>query len=174
MTTTDNPQACARRRGATRHHPKAAPGGRRPISCTNCKCTRSNWRCRTSTLRQTQAALEAARDRYLDLYEFAPTGYLTLSAEGIIVAINLTGVETAGPGAHRLVAASLSWPAWRRRIGMPGCSSFQHFKKQAAPLRVELALQRGDGAAVSGAAGLCSANNQRWRDDGAGVICRHQ
>jgi PAS domain S-box-containing protein len=96
-------------------------------------------------LHQTQAALEAARDRYLDLYEFAPTGYLTLSAEGFIVAINLTGTKLLGQERtallqHRFVAcvAPADRDTWLQQ--------FHHFKKQAAPLRVELALQRGDGA----------------------------
>ena len=33
-------------------------------------------------LRQTQAALAASRDRYLDLFEHAPIGYLTFELEG--------------------------------------------------------------------------------------------
>ena len=48
------------------------------------------------SLRQTQNALEASRDRYVDLYDFAPVGYLTLSPEGLIVEINLTGAGMLG------------------------------------------------------------------------------
>ena len=39
-------------------------------------------------LRQTQVALEASRDRYLDLYEQAPVGYVTFKLEGLIVEAN--------------------------------------------------------------------------------------
>src|ERR1700761_9078796 len=36
-------------------------------------------------------ALEASRDSYIDLYEFAPVGYLTLTHDGLIAEVNLTG-----------------------------------------------------------------------------------
>ena len=42
-------------------------------------------------LRQSQLALEQSRDRYADLFEFAPVGYLTLTSTGLISEINLTG-----------------------------------------------------------------------------------
>jgi chemotaxis family two-component system sensor kinase Cph1 len=42
-------------------------------------------------LREARAAAEEARDRYLDLYDFAPVGYFTLDGHGRIVQANLTG-----------------------------------------------------------------------------------
>jgi PAS domain S-box-containing protein len=59
-------------------------------------------------LRQTQNALEASRDRYVDLYEFAPVGYLTLSPEGLIAEINLTGAEMLGKPRDKLLNRSFS------------------------------------------------------------------
>jgi diguanylate cyclase (GGDEF)-like protein/PAS domain S-box-containing protein len=41
-------------------------------------------------LMQTLDSLDRAHSRYLDLYELAPVGYLTLSPEGKIIEINLT------------------------------------------------------------------------------------
>jgi diguanylate cyclase (GGDEF)-like protein/PAS domain S-box-containing protein len=47
-------------------------------------------------LRESQQALEASRDRYADLYDWAPVGYLTLTPEGLITDINLTGASLLG------------------------------------------------------------------------------
>lgn len=42
-------------------------------------------------LQRTRSDLEAAHDRYRDLYDFAPVAYCTLDAQGCINEINLTG-----------------------------------------------------------------------------------
>lgn len=42
-------------------------------------------------LKEMQQLLEEARDRYTDLYDLAPVGYLTLDKAGIVQSINLTG-----------------------------------------------------------------------------------
>ena len=47
-------------------------------------------------LRQAQTALEQSRDRYLDLYEFAPAGYLTLNRSGVVVEANITAAMLLG------------------------------------------------------------------------------
>lgn len=47
-------------------------------------------------LRRTQNDLAAARDRYLDLYDFAPVGYFTLSTDGCIRDVNRTGARMLG------------------------------------------------------------------------------
>lgn len=47
-------------------------------------------------LRQTQLALTNSRDRYVDLYEFAPVGYLTIADTGLIVEANLTAATLVG------------------------------------------------------------------------------
>ena len=47
-------------------------------------------------LRQAQMGLEAARDKYTDLYDFAPVGYFSMSDKGLILGSNLTGATMLG------------------------------------------------------------------------------
>jgi len=54
-------------------------------------------------LREAQVALEETRDRYVDLYEFAPVGYLSLSVHGLIEEINLTGAKLLNRERQRLL-----------------------------------------------------------------------
>ncbi|MCX6078258.1 MAG: PAS domain S-box protein, partial [Chloroflexi bacterium] len=44
-------------------------------------------------LRRTQAALDAERARYFDLYDLAPVGYCTISTEDVVTETNLTTVS---------------------------------------------------------------------------------
>jgi PAS domain S-box-containing protein len=54
-------------------------------------------------LRRAYSALEEARDRYIDLYEFAPVGYITINREGLISEINLTGSALLGVERIKLI-----------------------------------------------------------------------
>jgi PAS domain-containing protein len=44
-------------------------------------------------LRQSRDEVEATLERYTDLYDFAPVGYITLDRDGVIRAANLTGAS---------------------------------------------------------------------------------
>lgn len=54
-------------------------------------------------LRRTQVELYAARTRYLDLYDQAPTGYVTIAQNGIILEANLTAATLLGLSRSALV-----------------------------------------------------------------------
>lgn len=54
-------------------------------------------------LRQVRDEAEKALERYADLYDFAPVGYLTLAPDGTIRAANLTGAGLLGVERSRLV-----------------------------------------------------------------------
>jgi len=58
-------------------------------------------------LRRARDAMEAALDKYTDLYDFAPVGYLTLGRDGTIRAVNLCGAGLLGVERSRLVGRSL-------------------------------------------------------------------
>src|SRR5512133_1196627 len=47
-------------------------------------------------LKQARVAVEAALERYTDLYDFAPVGYFTLGRDGAIRQANLTGASLLG------------------------------------------------------------------------------
>src|SRR5258708_21749298 len=77
-------------------------------------------------LREAQMLVEVSRDRYADLYDFAPVGYVTLDDKGIIRGINLTaagmfGVErTRLLGIHfQLHVAREDLPLFREHLGRP-------------------------------------------------------
>ena len=99
-------------------------------------------------LRQAQVELEETRDRYTNLYEFAPVGYLTLNHEGMIDEINLTGAVLFGVERNKLshhrfapFVATEDRDLWHRH--------FLSVLKNNNKLSFELALQRSDGSRFS-------------------------
>ncbi len=98
-------------------------------------------------LRQSQSDLEASRDRYVDLYEFAPVGYLTLGDTGQIENINFAGAEFLGEPRtklmHRLFACfitSADTDRWHLH--------FASVLKREGTLTSEVSLLRGDGVRI--------------------------
>ncbi|MBC8246916.1 MAG: response regulator [Deltaproteobacteria bacterium] len=59
-------------------------------------------------LRRIQEALEEARDRYSDLYDFAPIGYFTISKKGMVLEANLRGVTMLGVERGSLIDSPFS------------------------------------------------------------------
>ena len=57
-----------------------------------------NWE-----LREAQHLVEISRDRYADLYDFAPVGYVTLDDKGVIRELNLTAAGMLGSERARLL-----------------------------------------------------------------------
>lgn len=90
-------------------------------------------------LRETRDYLECLRDKYVQLYDFAPVGYMTTSRQGIVVDVNLTicamlGSERAHvlgrPFSRFLEVDSL--PAWHSHLGRV----FKHGGRQECELAV--------------------------------------
>src|SRR6516165_3694942 len=59
-------------------------------------------------LRQAQLQLAESRDRYSDLYEFAPVGYVTLDRQRRIIESNLTAASLLGIERIHLVGVDIS------------------------------------------------------------------
>jgi PAS domain S-box-containing protein len=59
-------------------------------------------------LRDTQQQLESSRDRYSELYDLAPVGYLTLTEKGLIEQINLNGAMLLSRPREQLTGMPLS------------------------------------------------------------------
>ncbi len=58
-------------------------------------------------LRKTQRHLEAYRDRYIGLYDFAPLGYVTLDDDGYVQEINLAGATLLGVERDAIIGYAL-------------------------------------------------------------------
>jgi PAS domain S-box-containing protein len=59
-------------------------------------------------LRQAQLDLEAARNKYTDLYDFAPVGYFSISDKGLILDANLMGATMLGMERGKLTGRRFS------------------------------------------------------------------
>jgi len=59
-------------------------------------------------LRRTLIALEESRDKYLDLYDFAPISYLTLSEKALVIGVNLAGAMLLNIERSNLVNAQFT------------------------------------------------------------------
>ena len=58
-------------------------------------------------LRKAREEVEAGLKRYTDLYDFAPVGYFTLSKDGTIISVNLTGAVILGQERLHLIKKRL-------------------------------------------------------------------
>jgi len=101
-------------------------------------------------LRRSHLALEEARDRYVDLYDFAPVAYLTVSAAGTVLDANLTcatllGVDRAKLRGKPFVAFVQPDDAdrWHALLRSPG-------RPAGADGSLDLRIRRADGTVLHG------------------------
>jgi PAS domain S-box-containing protein len=95
-------------------------------------------------LRRALILIGELRDRYLDLFDFAPVCYITLSQAGHITEINLTGEKLLGEDRKKLLRRRFSsyvlpedQDQWNR--------CFEHLLKHGGTKSCELRSHRGDG-----------------------------
>lgn len=96
-------------------------------------------------LREVQFKLEVSRNRYADLYDFAPVGYLTLNTKGCVTEINLTAANMLGIERTNVISQPMTrWLVPECQQGFLNHLDVVFNKKQKAV--VELKLKGRNGA----------------------------
>jgi len=91
-------------------------------------------------LRQSQIELEKSRDRYVNFYDFALVGYLTLSSDAMIEDINLPAAELLGIARQKLMGrrfASFLTPADQDRWNQLFLSALKSDQKRNCKLTLK-------------------------------------
>ena len=95
-------------------------------------------------LRKAQIALEESRDKYVELYEFAPVGYFTLTQAAVILEVNLSGAALLGAQRPSLVQRS-----FRRHVAPGDLDRWDRYltgvHPEGASRSCEVVLRREDG-----------------------------
>jgi PAS domain S-box-containing protein len=94
-------------------------------------------------LRAAREQLEASRGYYFDLYNLAPVGYCTLSAEGLVLGVNLTAATLLSVVRSALIERPLS-----RFVFKEDRDLYQRYRKRlesGQPQACELRMVRADG-----------------------------
>lgn len=95
-------------------------------------------------LRKTQIELESSRDHFVELYDFAPVGYFSLSDEGTVTQANLTGAHMLGLERSRLIGRRFSnWVSSTHRDRWHRHALALH--QRSDPGRIELLMTAQDG-----------------------------
>jgi PAS domain S-box-containing protein len=100
-------------------------------------------------LRGNQGEHQIARDKYTELYDFAPVGYLTLDRQGTILEANLTAATQLGVVRSALVGTPLSRFVARDDQDVLYLHR-RHVMEQEPPHLCDLHMQRADGTSFIG------------------------
>ncbi len=98
-------------------------------------------------LLESQRALEDARDRYAELFDFSPVAYAVVDAPGIVEQANLSAAQLLGMPRSRLIGLPLQTAFAvedRRRF----LDHMARCRRETGRVECELLLQRRDGPAV--------------------------
>ena len=118
-------------------------------------------------LRRAQDLLSESRDRYSDLYDFAPVGYFTLDRHGLILEVNLTGVALLAADRPRLIGK----PFQQHLVKDYADTFFLHEQKvfeTGTRQRCEVKLQKPDGTSFDAQLESMAAED----GDGQLIRCR--
>jgi PAS domain S-box-containing protein len=99
-------------------------------------------------LRRAQQSIEETRDRYVDLYDFAPIGYFTLNRAAVIVEANLTAAELFGLTRQELLNRRFSdfvSPETREQWSRQFADKFVNMTNHGTKQGCEVTLKHSDG-----------------------------
>ncbi len=96
-------------------------------------------------LRQTQHKLASAQERYFDLYDLAPVGYLTLSEKGLILEGNLAAANLLGASRGTLTRLPFSQFVFRDDQDLYYLNRNRDSGPSLLPSQYEIRLVRQDG-----------------------------
>ncbi len=108
-------------------------------------------------LQEAQNRLEAYRDRYVDLYDFAPLGYATLDKDGFVQEINLAGAQLLNVD----------------RAAITGYPFSEYVTEQDMPVFLEM-VREVRGRALRCDLRIAADGTRRPLDYGATSQCSHQ
>jgi diguanylate cyclase (GGDEF)-like protein/PAS domain S-box-containing protein len=95
-------------------------------------------------LRRSQAEVETARDRYTDLYDFAPVAYFTLGQHNAVVEANLTAADLLG-----VVRSKLPGTRFTRYVTPDNTDAFYFWRRKTLETETketcELEMAKADG-----------------------------
>ncbi len=111
-----------------------------------------------------QHELEAARDRYADLYDFAPVGYLTFDGSGNVLEINLTGASLLGAERTRIVGKPFF--IWIAKESVP--DFYKHLQQVFSSKKNRVAVELG----IKCRGGLRTASLESMAVERGGDVCR--
>ena len=123
-------------------------------------------------LRQARQELEASLERYTDLYDFAPVGYLTVDRQGIIGEVNLMGASLLGT--VRSEALGRSFEGF---LSNQSRATFSEFLERAREGRAKqtceavLAVPGGEARQIQ-LEGTCANPEAAKTDQDPGWLCR--
>jgi PAS domain S-box-containing protein len=129
-------------------------------------------------LRETQEALQVARDEYAGLYDGAPVGYLTVDGQGTVARANATSGELLAVESSTLVGKPL-----HRFVAREDQDAYHFFLVRLTTGQgretAELTLVRGDGsrfrARVEGVIrGVSSMGSQHWLATVSDITAEHE
>ncbi len=96
-------------------------------------------------LHRTQAELSASRDRFFELYDWAPTGFMTISEPGLILEANLTSATLLGVAKPDLVKQSFARCLFREDQDIFHRAA-RHLFETGEPQACDLRMVKRDGS----------------------------